>query len=162
MGYSPPEHSVLPEPESINRSLIARWSHEDFFDKGFVATPVRFLEMYAHLQPHPLTPGEALFVLQLMSFKWTAAAPFPSYKRIAERMNVSEKMVRRYAQGLEAKSYLQRQVRKSKTNLFDLTGLFNALMGAIQRDRRDSSKLVMSLHINKSAKKTEKIRGVQI
>ncbi len=157
-----PTGFTTPETEAINRSLIARWNHEAFFDKGFVATPVRFLELYAHLKPHPLTPGEALFVLELMSFKWSQAAPFPSYKRIAERMNISDKMVRRYAQSLEAKSYLRRQVRKNQTNMFDLSGLFTALMGAIERSKREDAKLVMELDIPSAGEKPEKSRGVQI
>jgi hypothetical protein len=126
-----------PGPEPINRSLIARWNHEGLFDKGFVATPVRFLEFYAHLRPHPLSAGEALFVLELMSFKWSEAAPFPSYKRIAARMNISDKMCRRYAKSLETKGYLRRLLRMNNTNTFDLSGLFNALLGAIEREKRE-------------------------
>jgi DNA-binding MarR family transcriptional regulator len=124
----------------VERSLTARWHHESFFDRGFVAVPVRFLELYAHLEPHPLSPGEALFVLELMSFKWSAADPFPSYKRIAERMNVSDKMVRRYAQSLETKKYLRRQIRKNQTNLFDLTGLFKAVLKAIEMSNDEARK----------------------
>jgi Helix-turn-helix domain len=131
-----------PEIEANAHSLAARWKHESLFDKGFVSTPVRFLELYAHLKPHPLTPGEALFVLELMSFKWTEAAPFPSYKRVAERMNISDKMVRRYAQNLEAKGYLRRHVRRSQTNLFNLSGLFDALADAVARERREADSLV--------------------
>ena len=158
----PAQQASRPESEAINRSLIARWNHEEFFDRGFVATPVRFLELYAHLKPYPLTAGEALFVLELMSFKWTEAAPFPSYKRIAERMNVSDKMVRRYAQNLEAKSYLRRQVRKSQTNMFDLTGLFNALMGAIERTKRESEMRTMELDILHALGRSERIRGARV
>jgi hypothetical protein len=73
------------------RSLASRWQHESLFDKGFMAVPNCFLELYAHLEPEPLTPAEAMFVLELMSFKWTADAPFPSYERIAtaRRENLS-------------------------------------------------------------------------
>jgi hypothetical protein len=123
---------------ATDKSLIARWgNHDKFFDKGFVGIPARFLELYAKLEPHPLTAGEAMFVLELMSFKWTEDAPYPGYKRIAERMNVSDKMVRRYAQNLEAKTYLRRLVRKNQTNLFDLNGLFKALLRAIERSDSD-------------------------
>jgi DNA-binding GntR family transcriptional regulator len=77
-----------------------------------------------------------MFVMQLMSFKWTDKLPFPSYQRLAERMSVSDKMVRRYAQALEAKSYLRRKQRKNNTNLFDLSGLFKALLQATERVKR--------------------------
>jgi DNA-binding MarR family transcriptional regulator len=144
---TPQSGTSPPQTEPVNRSLIARWTHEELFDKGFVATPVRFLELYAHLQPFPLSPGEAMFVLELMSFKWTSSMPFPGYKRIAERMGVTDKMVRRYAQSLETKGYLKRQVRKNATNMFDMTGLFNALRAAVQRSKQESERLSMGLNV---------------
>lgn len=132
-----PQENVVGFPiqgkAAIDRSFAVRWKHEELFDEGFVAVPTRFLQLYAHLKPYPLTPGEALFALELMSFKWTADAPFPSYQRIAKRMGVTDKMVRRYAQGLEAKKYLRRETRVSQTNRFDLTGLFDALLEAVVR-----------------------------
>lgn len=129
------------KPEELgksDRSLVQRWRHEALFDNGFLATPVRFLELYAHLKPH-LSPGEALFVLELMTFKWTADAPFPSYERIAKRMNITDKMARRYAQSLETKKYLKREKRKGQTNRFDLTGLFDALLKAVERARQEKA-----------------------
>jgi DNA-binding MarR family transcriptional regulator len=89
--------------------------------------PHKFLRQYSKLRPAPLTSNEALFVLHLMSFKWSEAAPFPTYRRIAGYMGVSDKMVRRYAQSLQRKGYLRRQFRTMSTNMFDLTDLFNAL-----------------------------------
>ena len=109
------------------RSATARWgSHKNLFARGFLVVPHRFLEHYSLLDP-PLSTGEALFVLHLMSFKWDRELPFPSYKSLAQRMGVSEKAVRRYAQSLDQKGYLQRQYRKRASNRFDLTGLFDAL-----------------------------------
>ena len=123
------------ESGTPDRSFVQRWKYEALFDNGFLATPVRFLELYAHLKPH-LSPGEALFVLELMTFKWTADAPFPSYDRIAKRMNITDKMARRYAQSLEAKKYLKREKRRGQTNRFDLTGLFEALLRAVERSKQ--------------------------
>ena len=103
--------------------------------------PTLFLHHYAHLKPHPLSPGEALFVLHLMEFKWDAKAPFPGYKTLAGRMGLSDKMVRRYAQSLETKKYLNRVVRVGRTNRFDLTPLFDALSKAVdQEQKRDQKK----------------------
>ncbi len=109
-----------------NQSISGRWGSQEVFGRGFLAVPTLFLKMYAKLNP-PLSPAEAIFVLELMDHKWTTAHPFPSYKTLAERMNVTDKMVRRYAQKLEDKHYLQRIHRKNKTNEFDLTRLFQAL-----------------------------------
>jgi len=113
--------------EAYAHPFSSRWDYPEVFDNGYVPVPNLFLQAYASLKPYPLTPGEAMFVLELMTFKWTKDPPFPGYKRIAERMNVTDKMVRRYAQSLEAKGYLRRGLRKNQTNEFDLAGLFRAL-----------------------------------
>jgi hypothetical protein len=126
-------------PESA-RSFVKRWKHKNLFDRGFLVVPTLFLHHYAHLTPYPLTPGEALFVLHLMEFKWDAKAPFPGYKTLAARMGISDKMTRRYAQGLEAKKYLQREMRVGQTNRFDLTPLFDALSKAVDQEKKRRSK----------------------
>ena len=114
--------------KSPSRTFVQRWGgHDELFDRGFVVVPSTFFRNYSRLKPHPLSGGEALFVLHLMEFKWDAAQPFPGYKTLGQRMGVSDKMVRRYAQGLEAKGFLRRRVRVGRTNLFDLTPLFAAL-----------------------------------
>jgi Helix-turn-helix domain len=109
------------------RSAAVRWGNKpDLFTDGFVAVPHRFLHRYASLNP-ALSGGEALFVLHLMSFKWDRELPYPSYKTIAQRMGITDKMVRRYAQSLDKKGYLRRQYQVRSANRFDLTGLFEAL-----------------------------------
>jgi DNA-binding MarR family transcriptional regulator len=128
----------IPEsaPLENERSFTRRWKHEELFDAGFVAVPSAFLQLYAHLKPHRLSLGEAMFVLHLMAFKWGADDPFPGYATLAERMGVSIKMVRRHAQSLQAKQYLRREIRTGRTNRFDLTPLFDALHKAFQEERR--------------------------
>lgn len=111
-----------------NRSAIERWGqNKDLFSEGFIVVPNRFFQRYATLRPEPLTSGEALFVLHLMTFKWEAAAPYPSYETVAKRMGITGKMTRRYAQRLQRKGYLVRLFRKRAPNRFDLTGFFRAL-----------------------------------
>jgi hypothetical protein len=118
------------------RSFAKRWKHLELFARGFVAVPTLFLHHYAHLKPNALSTGEALFVLHLMEFKWTEDAPFPGYATIAQRMGISDKMARRHAQSLEAKKYLRRELRKGQTNRFDLTPLFDALLRAVEEEKR--------------------------
>lgn len=118
------------------RSFSDRWKHPALFADGFVAVPAVFLRHYAHLQPHRLTFGEAMFVLHLMEFKWDANAPFPGYGTIAKRMGISDKMARRHAQSLEAKKYLRREIRTGRTNKFDLSPLFDALLKAAQSEKK--------------------------
>ena len=103
--------------------------------------PTSFLRHYAHLKPNRLTTGEALFVLHLMEFKWDADAPFPGYATLAQRMGISVKMARRHAQTLEAKKYLKRRIRVGKTNRFDLSPLFDALLHATQAEHNRETAL---------------------
>ncbi len=126
--------------QQLDRSLAARWKHNDVFDKGFVSIPERFLQLYSLLKPNPLTTSEALFVLQVMAFKWSAKAPFPSYARIASRMGVTDKAVRRMAQSLETKGYLKRISRQGTTNRFDFSSLFDALLQAQRRMKAEEDK----------------------
>jgi hypothetical protein len=117
-------------PAEEVRKLTARWHYPEILDKGFVAVPARFLQIYSTLKPS-LTSGEALFVIQLMSFKWSEKAPFPGYGTIAKRMGLSDKAVRRHAAALENKGYLRRIARVGDTNRFDLSPLFDALRNEI-------------------------------
>lgn len=113
-------------PENLSdKSIKTRWKNEDLFDIGFVAVPTHFLELYSSMN---ITTGEAMFILQLMNFKWGEKDPFPGYALIAQRMGISDKVARRHAASLVAKKYLVRHIRFGKTNRFDLTKFFDALL----------------------------------
>jgi len=129
---------ATPDSSTINRKLAARWGHQDTLfarPEGWVGVPDAFLRLYAHLKPYALTAGEAMFVLELMTYKWSEDAPFPSYKSLATKMGVTDKMARRYAANLEAKGYLRRQPRIGSTNTFDLNPLFAALGSALAAEK---------------------------
>src|SRR5581483_9097008 len=89
----------------------------------------------AHYASLNLTTNEAMFVLQLMTFKWDKDDPYPSYAAIARRMGVSEKMVRRYARALERKGLIRRKYYRRQTNRFDLSTLLEAIRKAPKRKR---------------------------
>jgi hypothetical protein len=129
---------TLPMPaETVDRKLARRWGgHESLFAKpeGWVGVPVTFLRLYGSLTPYPLTVAEAMFVIELMGYKWSDKAPFPSYGTIGKRMGVSSKMVQRYARQLEDKGYLKREARIGTSNAFDLQQLFDALAVAVARE----------------------------
>ena len=127
-----------PEKADAERKFTQRWGGKpDFFDKGYLPVPTNFLELYSTLN---LTTGEALFVLHLMDHKWDARNPFPSYKTLAKRMGVSDKMVRNHAFSLEIKKLLRRQFRVGRPNRFDLTPLFEALQAAIEKKAQQRAK----------------------
>lgn len=127
-----PNPNISPGAKSLGgahptRSAAARWGgNQELFNDGFVVVPHRFLHHYASLNP-ALTSGEALFVLHLMTFKWDRELPYPTYKTLAQRMGITDKMARRYAQALDRKGYLRRHYQTKAANRFDLTGLFEAL-----------------------------------
>jgi DNA-binding MarR family transcriptional regulator len=125
-----------PLSKAVKYAFAQRWKHEPLFHRGYVVVPTTFLQVYADLKPHRLTGGEALFVIHLMEFKWDSADPFPGNRRLAQRMGLSDKMVRRYAQSLERKGYLRRHRRTGETNRFDLSPLFDALLKAALQDER--------------------------
>ena len=118
---------------AVDRKLAARWGkHSTLFSRpeGWVGVPDFFLRGHANLKPYALTATEAMFVLQLMAFKWTEDDPFPSYKRLATRMGVSVKQVRRVARSIEEKGYMRRVGRIGNSNKFNLQPLFDALAAA--------------------------------
>lgn len=133
----PYSRRTSPGPDSDERSFARRWGHAELFKYGFVPVPVLFLRIYTRLKPEPLTTAEAMFVLHLMEFKWDSMAPFPSYKKLADRMGVTDKAVRRHAKSLEKKGYLRRIARTGQTSRFDLKPLFAALLEALEGERRE-------------------------
>lgn len=108
----------------LNRSLAARWGSENLFDEGFLGVPAAFLKSYTVLG---ISASQAMFVLQLMSFKWTESAPFPSYKTLSQRMGITTEMARKHAKSLEEKGLLKRVKRHGQSNAFDLKPLALAL-----------------------------------
>lgn len=119
-----------------DRSHEARWGgHERIFEDGYVAVPVTFLKYMDQMAPYVLTPAEALFVIQLMAFKWDGSDPFPSYGTIAERMGISDGYARKLARRLESKGFIDRKERQGRSNAFDLSGLFEELAEQIREDR---------------------------
>lgn len=133
--------------KASSRDIVARWGQEDvIFTDGFLAVPLILLENLPSIgQYGGLSPTELVFLLQLMSFKWDASAPFPSYKRIAAQMGVSEVYVRKLARALEDKQLLIRHAREGTTNEFDLRPFFEALkeLGArIDAEKKQAADLV--------------------
>jgi hypothetical protein len=116
---------LLPAAPAKKMSATERWGNQDgMFTVGFLVVPMKFLSHYSELG---LSGSEAMFVLQLMTFKWDAKSPFPTYATIAERMGISQKMARRYARGLELKGLLRRKFQPRSANRFDLMPLFEAV-----------------------------------
>lgn len=119
-----------PTSKSIKRASTGR-TPADRWTKALVKngwTPVSddFLRLYGELYP-AISNGEAMFIIQLLSFKWDQKMPRPGFKTVAKRMGISDTQARSYARNLEKNKYLARVSRVGQTNRFDLSPLFKAL-----------------------------------
>ena len=92
-----------------------------------MGVPTALLNRMSDIGEDGVTPTEMVFILQIMGFKWDEEDPYPSYKRIAEQMGISEPYARKIARNLEEKNLLIRQKREGTTNKFDLAPLFEKL-----------------------------------
>jgi hypothetical protein len=89
---------------------------------------------HATIKPFRLSIAEAMFVIQVMVFKWDEKAPFPGYKKVAKRMGISEVYARKLARSLQGKGFLLRIPRVGQTNAFDFTPLFTKLVTHAQAE----------------------------
>jgi len=121
-------------PANKKNSVAEKWTPA-LAEQGHVPVVRAFLRNYSCLNP-PLTSGEALFVVHLMDFKWGETAPFPSYRKIAGYMGISDKMARKHAQSLQLKKYLLREYKVGAPNRFDLQPLFQALEKVLKKSDR--------------------------
>lgn len=118
------------------QKFLDRWGGEKvLFHEGYVPVPVTFLRCLGQLAPHTLNPAEALFLLELLVFKWDEENPWPSYAKIAEQMGISDTYARRLARKLEKKGFLERKKRVGRTNEFNLNPLFEKLAAHLREEK---------------------------
>lgn len=114
--------------EVTARDVVSRWGgYNSVFTDGFLAVPLVLLKNLPSVGEYGVTPAEAVFILQLMTFKWDTRSPYPSYARLSQQMGISETYARKLARSLEEKGLLNREERKGTTNRFDLRPLFREL-----------------------------------
>lgn len=71
---------------------------------------------------------EAMLIIQLLDYKWDSRAPYPTVKTIAQRMGLSQRMVRSALKSLEDGGYIHRDPMSSGgPNRYYFEGLFTAL-----------------------------------
>lgn len=99
-------------------------------DLGFCIVPSLLLRGQQRLG---LNPTQLAVLMQLCDFWWDdARKPHPGVKRLAERLSLSERQVRRYIKELEQAGFVQRVERHAahggkQTNIYDLSGLVKRL-----------------------------------
>src|SRR5688572_56521 len=114
------------------RQVADRWTPR-IAGGGWTPVSDFFLKNYHRLRT---THSEAMVLIHLVSFKWDAAAPFPSLKTIGKRMGITVASVRSHLRNLEGKGFLTRQMRVGKTNRFHLLGLFGAIERLMDEDAK--------------------------
>lgn len=107
------------------RDVGKRWTPA-LVKNGWTPISDDFLRYYGTIYPE-ISNSEAMFIVQLMSWKWDEKKPYPGFKTVAKRMGISATQARAHARSLENKKYLKRIMRVGTTNRFDLTPLFQAI-----------------------------------
>ena len=117
-------------------SVEMRWTPR--LAKQFCPVSSYFLANYARLKPHPnargLTSSEAMFIIQLMDFKWDERMPYPTMNTLAERLGVGRRSARKTASNLVEQGYLNRVEMPYGPNRYDLEPLFKALESLMDED----------------------------
>jgi predicted transcriptional regulator len=118
-----------PAQETSRRSLEKRWT-KGVIEPGFTFIPSVLLRAQARLH---INAADLAVLMHLIDHWWEdEEMPFPSKRRLAERLSVSEKTVQRSIQRLEEAGLVRRHVRRhasggQSSNLYDLTPLVEKL-----------------------------------
>ena len=123
-------------------SPTERWTPK--LGQRFCPVSSFFLENYHRLGTHDevkkekgLSSTEAMLIIQIMDFKWTADRPFPAVGTLAIRMGLTKRTVRSTLQRLEEKRLIKREYRKNtgrSTTLYCFDGLFQSLEKLLEQD----------------------------
>ena len=114
--------------------IVQIWG--DILDQGFTSVPNILLRYrsYLGIKSHHLA-----LVIDIMSFKWDADNPFPSYSALAEKAGVTERGIMKTIQDLERLSLLKRTQRFDEetgaqiTTIFDFRPLVQKLTDETQK-----------------------------
>lgn len=122
-----PATASTEEPES--KSFERRWTKK-VLEPGFTLIPSALLRALVRLHIEPI---ELSVLLQMIDHWWEDAdMPFPSKKRLGERIGVSEKTIQRAVARLEKEGLICRTARHNRhggqtSNRYDLTPLVKKL-----------------------------------
>lgn len=118
-----------PDSETSRGVFEKRWT-KAVIEPGFTFIPSVLLRAQARLH---INATELAVLLHLIDHWWEdEQMPFPSKRRLAERLSVSDKTVQRAIQRLEAEGLVKRYVRRhasggQASNIYDLSPLVEKL-----------------------------------
>ena len=124
---------------------------------GFCIVPSLLMRAQQRLG---LNPTQLAVLMQLCDFWWDSERkPYPSKKKLAERLSLSPRQVQRYIAELETAGLVKRIERRAShggklTNIYDLSGLVNRLK-KLEPEFRDVEEKV------KSARRAVSQRGYE-
>ncbi len=116
-------------PSRAQRASEGKWGAA-VMARGFCIIPSLILRAQQRLG---LNPTQLAVLLQLCDFWWDEGRkPFPSKRRIGQRIGLSERQVQRYIVDLEKAGFVHRIERRAGhggklTNEYDLSGLVEKL-----------------------------------
>ena len=120
-----PAAPIPPEAKSFEK----RWTKK-VLEPGFTLIPSVLLRALVRLQ---IGPNELSVLLQMIDHWWeNDDMPFPSKKRLGERIGVSEKTIQRAVVRLETEGLIRRVARHNRlggqtSNIYDLAPLVEKL-----------------------------------
>lgn len=136
----------------FEKSIRGRWGASLANSKsGYVTLPNVLLNYYSLLG---MSEIELVFILQVMSYKWTSAKPYPSFNTIAHKMGKSRDTVQGYARSLESKRLLKRVQRTGYSSKIDVSPLIQILEEIVpyHNSDRDFIKKIISPYLDPNTK----------
>lgn len=127
---------VTKAPTKPERTIAARWTER--LAAPFCPVSSYFLRNYHRIGGSwGLNSTEAMLVVHLLDFKWSADAPFPTTQTLATRMGITQRQVRATLQKLENLKLIRRErPTLSSANRYHLESLFERLEAMLDVDER--------------------------
>lgn len=115
--------------------IVQIWG--EILDEGFTSVPNILLRYRSKIG---LKPKHIMLIIDIMSYKWDAGYPFPSYSTLSQRSGIEERSVKRITQDLEELGLLVKTPRfddetgAQVTTVFDFRPLVSKLIEEMNRD----------------------------
>ena len=119
----------MPNKKQDKTKIVQIWG--EILDEGFTSVPNILLRYRSRIG---LKPKHIMLIIDIMSYKWDAEYPFPSYSTLALRSGIEERSVKRITQDLEELGLLVKTPRfdgetgAQVTTVFDFRPLVKKLI----------------------------------
>ncbi|NIT14602.1 MAG: hypothetical protein GTN99_10285, partial [Candidatus Dadabacteria bacterium] len=115
--------------------IVQIWG--EILDEGFTSVPNILLRYRSKIG---LKPKHIMLIIDIMSYKWDAGYPYPSYSTLSQRSGVEERSVKRITQDLEELGLLVKTPRfddetgAQVTTVFDFRPLVKKLIEEMNKE----------------------------